>query len=248
MHRTLAAQSKIQNPKSKIARRAFTLIEILIVIAIILVLAGVLVVVFSTALGRSDEARTTGTIQTLKSNVDSYISRWGTAPPGNMKDLAALMARGTMMDAPNRSNEGIETLLLALRSRKEQGPYLDVPLFNDDARRSNLDLDQVVEQAMGQSALDIEEGTSRDLFEIVDAWGNPLVYINILELRQGRVNQSVSLANGTTVPLDATAAQDALRHPATGQFPSEYALWSLGPDGINDYGRGDDITSWPKYE
>ena len=211
-------------------------------------LAGVLIVGFGSALGRSDEAQTTSTIQTLKSNIDSYAARWGTPPPGNMKDLGALMARGAVIDAPNRDNEGIETLLLALRSRKEQGPYLDVPLFADDARRTNLDLDQVVETALGEDALNIEEGTSRDLYEIVDTWGNPLVYINIIELRQGRVDQKVTLADGTTVQIDTTEAQNALRHPSTGQYPSEYALWSFGPDGVNNYGRGDDITSWPKYE
>jgi len=25
-------------------------------------------------------------------------------------------------------------------------------------------------------------------------------------------------------------------------------IWSFGEDGINQYGLGDDITSWPKYE
>src|SRR5690606_41082235 len=188
------------------------------------------------------------TVQTLKANIASFSSRWGVAPPGNMTDLGALMSHGVPLAAPNRESEGIETLVLALRSRKQQGPYLDRDLFNDDTRRTNLALDQFVETAMPATALDIEEGTSRDLYEIIDAWGNPLVYLNIVELRQGRMNQNVTLADGTTARIDATEAQNALRHPATGQFPSEYALWSFGPDGINNYGRGDDITSWPKYE
>lgn len=226
-------------------KRGFTLIEILIVIAVILLLASVLVVAFSGVLGKSDEARATATIKTLQSNVDSFKTRWDTAPPGNLTDLGALMAPHAIVAAPNTENEGIEALVLALRSRLENGPYLDMNLFSDDARRMNLDLDRVAETAF--EALDIEEGTSSDLFEIVDPWGNPLAYINTTELRHGRVDQIITLANGERVRITATEAQEALRHPTTGQFPVEYALWSFGPNGINEYGRGDDITSWPKY-
>ncbi|MBK8206740.1 MAG: prepilin-type N-terminal cleavage/methylation domain-containing protein [Planctomycetes bacterium] len=229
-------------------RRGFTLIEIMIVIGIIVILMAVLVVAFSGAFSKSEQAEATATIQTLKTNIDSYSSRWGTAPPGNMQDLAALMMPNQVLAAPNKENEGIETLILALRSRKENGPYLDVPLFADDKRRTNLDMDMVVESALAPQALDIEVGTSRDLFEFVDPWGNPLVYVNIVELRNGRLDQNVTLGNGTQVRITAQEAQDALRHPTTGAYPSDYALWSFGPDGINQYGRGDDITSWPKYE
>lgn len=229
-------------------RRGFTLIEIMIVIGIIVILMAVLVVAFSGAFSKSEQAEVTATIQTLKTNIDSYSARWGTAPPSNMQDLAALMMPNQVLAAPNKENEGIETLILALRSRKENGPYLDVPLFADDKRRTNLDMDMVVESALTPQALDIEVGTSRDLFEFVDPWGNPLVYVNIVELRNGRLDQNVTLGNGTQVRITAQEAQDALRHPTTGAYPSDYALWSFGPDGINQYGRGDDITSWPKYE
>ncbi|MCC7507917.1 MAG: prepilin-type N-terminal cleavage/methylation domain-containing protein [Planctomycetes bacterium] len=229
-------------------RRGFTLIEIMIVIGIIVILMSVLVVAFSGAFSKSEQAEATATIQTLKTNIDSYSSRWGTAPPGNMQDLAALMMPNQVLAAPNKENEGIETLILALRSRKENGPYLDVPLFANDKRRTNLDLDLVVESALSPQALDIEVGTSRDLFEFVDPWGNPLVYVNIVELRNGRLDQIITLSDGTQARITAQEAQDALRHPTTGAYPSDYALWSFGPDGINQYGRGDDITSWPKYE
>ncbi len=229
-------------------RRGFTLIEIMIVIGIIVILMAVLVVAFSGAFSKSEQAEATATIQTLKTNIDSYSARWGTAPPSNMQDLAALMMPNQVLAAPNKENEGIETLILALRSRKENGPYLNVPLFADDKRRTNMDLDLVVESALAPQALDIEVGTSRDLFEFVDPWGNPLVYVNIVELRNGRLDQNITLANGTQIRITAQDAQDALRHPTTGAYPSDYALWSFGPDGINQYGRGDDITSWPKYE
>ncbi|MBX3461268.1 MAG: type II secretion system protein [Planctomycetes bacterium] len=228
-------------------RHGFTLIELMIVIGIIVVLMSVLVVAFSGAFSKSEEARATATIKTLQANIESYKARWGTAPPSNMQDLGNLMAPNQMLMAPNKTNEGIECLVLALRSRKEGGPYLDVPLFADDARRGNLDLDMVMETAMGPTALDVAEGTSRDLFEILDPWGNPLVYINIVELRQGRVDQTITLASGQQVRITATEAQEKLRHPTTGDYPSDYVLWSFGEDGINDWGRGDDVVSWNKY-
>jgi prepilin-type N-terminal cleavage/methylation domain-containing protein len=229
---------------SRAARRGFTLIEILIVVAIVLLLASVLFVSFSGVMGRSDAARATATIETLKSNIDAFSANWGPPPPANMQDLAALMAPGQSF-AANEQNEGIEALVLALRSRLNGGPFLDRNLFNDDERRTNLDMDRVSEAAL--NALDIEEGTSAELFEIVDPWGNPLIYVNIRELQQGRGNQTITLASGERIEISAAEALEALRHPVTGQLPGGYALWSLGPNGINEYGRGDDITSWPKY-
>lgn len=236
-----------EHPTPNSRRSGFTLIEIMIVIGIIVVLMGVLVVAFGGVFSKSEEARATATIKTLSTNIESFKARWGTAPPSNMQDLGALMAPNQVLMAPNKTNEGIECLVLALRSRKEGGPYLDVPLFADDERRSNLDLDQVMEAAMQPTAIDVAEGTSRDLYEFIDPWGNPLVYINIVELRQGRVDQTVTLANGEQVRITATEAQDKLRHPTTGDFPSDYVLWSFGEDGINDWGRGDDVVSWSKY-
>jgi prepilin-type N-terminal cleavage/methylation domain-containing protein len=228
-------------------RQGFTLIEVLIVIGIILLLASVLVVAFSGALGQSDRAKTQATIVTLQSNIESFTARWGNPPPCNMAALGQLMGMGAL-SAPNQTNQGIETLVLALRSQREGGPYLDQALFSDDERRMNYDMDNVTGTAAGERGLDLPEGSSLELYEIVDAWGNPLVYVNINELRQGRSNQTITLIDGTQVQINPTEALDALRHPVTGQFPASYAIWSLGPDGINQYGLGDDITSWSKYE
>src|SRR5690606_31170693 len=113
-----------------------------------------------------------------------------------------------------------------LRSKREQGPYIDGPLFQDDKRRTNLDIDTVVEAACAPNFLDIAEGEARDLFEITDPWGNPYVYIDLNTLQRGNFNYNVTRADGSTVTINATEAQDALRHPVTGAFPPEFALWS----------------------
>ncbi|MCB9933725.1 MAG: type II secretion system protein [Planctomycetes bacterium] len=228
-------------------RSGFTLIEILVVVGIIVLLAAVLLVSFSGVFSKSKEAQTKATIETLKSNVESFQSRWGPPPPCSLQELGQLVGYPALTE-PNQDNVGIEALVLALRSRKEQGPYLDGPLFQDDKRRVNLDLDTVLEDATLPENLDIEEGSSRDLFEIADAWGNPLVYLDIKTVRAGNFQYEVTLADGSSSRIDPTECQNALRHPVTGQYPTGYVIWSFGEDGINQYGLGDDITSWPKYE
>ncbi|MCC6465491.1 MAG: type II secretion system protein [Planctomycetes bacterium] len=229
------------------ARHGFTLVELLIVIGIIVLLMSVLFFSFRGAFSSRDEARATATIETLRGNLESFEARWGVSPPGNLKDLSALTRTMNLMP-PNDLNEGIETLVLALRMQREGGPYLDGELFADDGRRSNLDADNVLPEVAGPGGLDLPEDSSPELFEVLDPWGNPLVYVNIAELRQGVGQQSVQLASGEVVVIDLTTAQEKLRHPVTGQFPAGYAIWSFGEDGVNDYGRGDDITSWAKYE
>lgn len=224
----------------------FTLIELMIVIGIIVVLVAVLAVALSGVMGKSEEAQTKATIETLKSNIESYKTRWGQAPPTTLRDLGQIVGVQSMAD-PNDQNVGIETLVIALRSRREQGPYLDAPLFADDKRRTNLDIDTLIDAAFAPTALDIEDATARDLFEFVDAWGNPLVYLNIADVRLGGFRYTVTKADGSTEPIDPLQAQDLLRHPTTGSYPADYVLWSFGENGINEYGRGDDITSWEKY-
>ena len=228
-------------------RRGFTLVEIMVVIGIILLLASVLLVSFTGVFSKSKAAQTTATIETLKSGVEGYQTRWGRPPPSNMHDLGILVNYPSLVD-PNNRNVGIETLVLALRSKREQGPYMDGPLMQDDKRRTNLDVDTTMEEVAAPDYLDLEEGSSIDLFEIVDAWGNPLVYIDTTTLMQGNFQYEVTLASGETTTINATEAQDALRHPTTGQFPTGYVIWSFGEDGVNNYGRGDDITSWAKYD
>jgi prepilin-type N-terminal cleavage/methylation domain-containing protein len=227
--------------------RGFTLVELMVVIGIIVLLASVLVISFSGVFSKSDNAQATATIKTLESNIANFEARWGVPPPSNLNDLGVLVGYPALTD-PNKENVGIESLVLALRSGREGGPYLDDTLLQDDRRRANLDIDTVVEAVTAPRYLDLEEGSSRDLFEILDPWGNPYVYIDQTSLQTGGFEHNVTLADGSITIIKVTEAQNALRHPVTGAFPSGYALWSFGENGINEYGRGDDVTSWPKYE
>ena len=227
------------------AIRAFTLIELMIVVSILLVLVAVVAISFSSVFGKSRKAQAQATLSTLTGNIDSYQIGWGGYPPGNLERLGLLIRLPELTDA-NDHNRGIETMVLALRMGVKGGPFLDSELFGSDARRGNLDEDSADAELLNDAYMSVEG--SAELFEILDPWGNPYVYVNIGELKQGIYEETITLANGEQVTLDLTSAQDRLKHPITGAYPKNFMIWSFGPDQINDYGRGDDITSWPKYD
>jgi prepilin-type N-terminal cleavage/methylation domain-containing protein len=227
--------------------RGFTLIELMVVIGVILLLVAVIAASLGGAFSKSDRARTQATLEVLKSNIQSFESRWGQPPPSTVLRLAELTRSLNLVNA-NETNEGIEALVLALRSGREGGPYLGAELFADNERRTNLDNDTFMEGAMADAMLDIATDSSNDLFEIVDAWGNPFVYVNIGDMRAGLVRERLTLASGEIIDIQFDECQQKLRQNVTGGYPPGFALWSLGENGINEYGLGDDITSWPKYE
>lgn len=225
----------------------FTLIELMIVIGIILLLVAVIVVSFGGVFGKRDNARATATLETIKSNIQSYENRWGEPPPGTLQRLGELTRTLNLLEN-NDTNRGIEAMVLALRSRREGGPYLDQNLFGDAARIGNVDNDTFLADAIAPNALDMADDATTDLFEILDPWGNPFIYVTIADVRAGSVADKLTLHDGTVIEITAIECQDKLRHPVNGEFPQGYALWSIGENGINEYGGGDDITSWAKYE
>ncbi len=223
--------------------RGFTLIEIMVVIGIIVILAAVLTAGFAVAFSQRDSGIAKSHITTLSSNAESFQNRWGVPPPSSINDLG-ILARVTELSETNKTNRGIECLILSLRARREGGPYLDKEMFNNDELRDNIDGDEVLPEAL--TGLDIEG--SPELFEFVDPWGNPFVYVRISDVREGNVDETITKADGTQERIDITQLQDALKHPTTGQYPGSFVIWSFGEDGINDYGGNDDITSWEQYD
>jgi prepilin-type N-terminal cleavage/methylation domain-containing protein len=229
------------------SKRGFTLIELMIVIGIILLLVAVIAISFGGVFGKRDEALATATISTLQSNLSSFESKWGVYPPGTLQQLGDLTRTLNLLEV-NDTNRGNETMMLALRSRREGGPYLDQKLFSDAARVGNMDNDTFLADAMAATGLDLPDDASTDLFELLDPWGNPFIYVNINDVRAGLVQDRITLISGETIDITAIECQEKLRHPVTGEFPVGYALWSVGENGINEYGGGDDVTSWAKYE
>ena len=70
-----------------------------------------------------------------------------------------------------------------------------------------------------------------------DIWGNPYVYIHHRDYGTKFSYQS---------PEGLLFEVEAQKNPATGTYyaPTTFQLWSLGSDGENQNGEGDDIVSW----
>ena len=220
-------------------KQGFTLVEILVVVAIIGLLVSVLAVAVLGPLAKADKAKCEAVIRGLQANIESFQARWATYPPGDAGRLGQLV-NSPLLTEQNTTNRGIEALVVALRARVRGGPYIDQALFADDSVRTNYDAD-----SFGDDKLDID-GT-QEFFELVDPWGTPYVYLDINTVMNGKVEDTIQLMDRSTSMLEPGKCAELLRHPTTGMYPVGYVLWSFGPDKKNDYGRGDDITSWPKY-
>ena len=225
------------------ARRtsAFTLLELMVVITIIVVLAGVLVVGISSAFGRAGEHETKTMIDTLSAGVGRFETRYRFYPPSSISRLSTFFGAAPPEFDPNETNMGIEAVVMALRTRRNGGPFLDNALLAQ--RTSNTDSDEVITNFTNV------EGEIK-LFEIRDYWENPLVYVNLDDLNPARnPNAAGSIyivgKNGGQQAIQLAELNTALIDSETGVVRAKgYAIWSFGPDGINDYGNGDDIASW----
>ena len=74
--------------------------------------------------------------------------------------------------------------------------------------------------------------------ELLDPWGRPLVYFSNDDYP---TSQGWGADPESSTPAAALIGDDGRRvwHAA-----ARFQLWSLGPDGENDLGQGDDVTSW----
>lgn len=207
-------------------RGAFTLVEMLVVIAIISILAGL--VLTGVLRGRQSgfERATQAEIQMLCARIEAFKNSFGYYPPSS---LAVLKVK------TNGVNDGNESLFAFLTSRKRGGPFAD-DLRED--RWANADGDSLSPEDLKKVVKELDWIRGNDqLLEYVDLWGNPFVYL-------------LSSDYGKKLKCQAPGGEvfevEAQKNPATGTYcaPTTYQLWSLGPDGVNENGSGDDIVSW----
>ena len=212
------------------SRRAggFTLVEILVVMSIISILAGLALSGVMSGRTSGEEGAVKYNITALVSAVEAYATETGDYPPSS---LAAYGIRG------NGVNDGIECLLACLQTRKHNGPFLgDL----DPDQRSNVDGDILSKLQSSQVRKRVDWSRLNDiLFEYCDRWGNPLVYIHSLDY-----GKQFKVQAGEGIIL-VGAKRDS---ETDGYFkPTEYQSWSLGVDEVNDeYGDGDDICHWQR--
>jgi prepilin-type N-terminal cleavage/methylation domain-containing protein len=207
-------------------RRGFTLVEVLVVMAIISVLAGIVVASISVARKFGDIKATGIEIQTLVQGINGYSQQRGDYPPSSLA--------GLKVKPPNLTNDGNETLVICLSSRKKGGPFFE---FKED-RLTNGDGDALSPKDFGILRKDLDPvQTVSYLFEFIDLWGNPFVYIHNRDYGK---KLPYTDRQGTTVQV-AAAKSGKL---GTYQAATSFQIWSFGPNGVNENGEGDDIASW----
>lgn len=228
--------------------RGFTLVELMVVILIIALLAGVLGVAVVAVFGSGKKAEAEGTVKTLSGAIASFETFYHMPPPGSITALGALLDPASAVTDYNPTNKGIEALVYALRA---QGTVSGKLISDEDFDRLRINTDG--EDGAELLPVDfLNAGGNPLLWEFRDPWGNPLVYVNFRD-RTGPAGIdpviSVMRGDGTTVEIDLQTLEDNLKDPATGQSRAKsFALWSFGPDGENNFGRGDDIVSWVKFD
>lgn len=213
-------------------RRAFTLVELLVVLSIIVVLAGL---IFPTLMSGKKQARVAESktiLEALKDSIGVYEGHYGNYPPSDFATLKKTKTSGGTGDwaklkpPGNDTNEGSECLFACLSSKT--GGMEPIELKEDQVHNCDGD-------AYGPGgAPNWDKG--EDAWEAVDSWGNPWIYIHWQGY--GGKHRYV-LGDGRVIEVTARKSE---KFKGAWVNPRSYQLWSLGPDGEN--GTDDDIGNW----
>ncbi len=217
---------QVSGRNSQRCRLGFTLVELLVVIAIIGALAAISTPMLRRARVSSAKSATTSRIQAMTISLENFAGSptVGFYPPSSMED--------TYEVSGNRLDSGIESLVLHLSTQKHGGPFIE---WKEDYL-ANLDEDSINSDEV-KSKIDWYFGDNQ-LREHIDDFGSPLVYIHNNDYgRTFSITESEGEKRGT-----ATAGLSEVT--ATFFSPTTYQLWSLGPNGENENGAGDDLVAW----
>jgi prepilin-type N-terminal cleavage/methylation domain-containing protein len=207
-------------------QRGFTLIEILVVVSILGVLAGLISLLVVQAQGKKDEMNTKLVVETyLPTAIDRFKQEFSKLPPATMAELAAYPRWTGLTLTQNTTNECNECMLVALRHPDSTTPLPDLPIpfGNTDEDIWN----KVPDGSPDENAK-----------EVLDAWGNPVVYI-----RSTFYDTPVKImkVDGTEIEVHA------VKRPSGNVYYNQnsYQIISLGKNGIQD---DDDIVNFTKED
>jgi prepilin-type N-terminal cleavage/methylation domain-containing protein len=201
-------------------RRAFTLIEILVVIVILTILMSVLVVNLGSVFTSTEAKATSMDLTKIGGMIAEHEDEQGDFPRSSFAaDLGP---------PPNAINVGSECLYLALCAEGAPGFGLLDDLLG------NTDEDQLAKRVKGFETL--------ALYELADRWGNPIAYFNHRDY--AREDVYVTYSQETGERLEAPVR--ALKNAKTNRYfePTRFQLISAGPDGA--FGTEDDVTSFAR--
>lgn len=197
----------------------FTLIEILVVIAIIGILMFFLVTQFMPFLRRGEEYKTTAILEQVRTSIDLYEHAQGDYPPSDFHGLGG--------SSPNNINTGAESLAASLFS----------PSF-PDKRPDQKWLQNTDEDRSEKQITDLD---SKSLFEVCDAWGNPIAYFHNRDYGKSQSYRVSDSKTGDWSDVEVLAQRSA-KQGNSYYNAQEYQLISAGADG--KFGTDDDVTNF----
>jgi prepilin-type N-terminal cleavage/methylation domain-containing protein len=200
----------------------FTLIEIMVVIAIIAALVGTGSLMIGIAQKQKAKSETTMRLATIASALEQLRSsdQLGQYPPTSIAKLRSAAFDGSKFGLPNNVNVGAETI------------YVSFHLKGMNAAPQNMDGDDKIgntddDQALATTNTNLAKP---DLFEYLDSWGNPIVYISSADYKDVSKVAEYQLKDGRKVTVKAQ------KNETTGDWirSDSYQLFSMGPDGEPD--------------
>jgi len=206
------------------SRAGFTLVELLVVIGMIAILAGILLPVLGSAKERSQVNADKVTLANLSTALGAYELDYQDYPPSTV-DLVGIQGA-------NPINQGSEVLVAVLSSSRKGSPYYefsDDMLINTDDDRAKANLSAIT------------GGYNKaELYEISDSFGNPFVYVH--HRNYAKVGNAAKYRGEDG--LDATIECQKSEKTGEWQGMGSFQMWGFGPNMLNENGGGDDVVGW----
>ncbi len=203
--------------------QGFTLVELLVVLAIIGGLAALITPMLRRARVRAKINSAKQEIQRLSLTLEAHQFDFGDYPPTDLESFYEVSGNGI--------NSGIESLVGHLATRNKGGPYFifkEEHLDNQDGDRlENKELFKDLNWIFGDA----------QLREYLDPWGNPYVYFHNRDY--GSSFTVYQRDRKKTLAGAQFSEKTASYHSLT-----TFQIWSVGPNGKNENGEGDDLGSW----
>ena len=242
---------------------AFTLLELLIVVAIIALLASMVLGALAGARKKTMVARARSEIAQLKAALSMYDSEHGRFPRRPLGNTAPTAVNLLKQNDIGWVYAGLRNRAAIKYGGGQGSPYLEWkpenvgyvtnpdPANGDDASDAGnpppynagmldaANFDSLNDASFQATVLPAASSTPAKCLAFLDPWQSPYFYrewASIQEATKGTA--SAAKTSKTDTGGGTTSVTDRL-HERT-----RFEIWSWGPNAANEWGDGDDVTSW----